>query len=132
MSTIEKTSVRSGPWQEIFAQGVQVGDWLYVTGQVSMDAEGTIVGPDDLAAQVTQAYANVAAVLSEFGADMSNVIDETLFVTDFTRVMADIDDVMAARNAAFGGRAEVTQTMVEVAALVMPELMIEIKCVAHL
>ncbi|MCP4627031.1 MAG: RidA family protein, partial [bacterium] len=67
-----------------------------------------------------------------FGADMSNIVDETFFVTDMNELFGNIEDVYGAREAAFGGNPEVCQTVVQVVALVQPELKIEIKCVAHL
>jgi enamine deaminase RidA (YjgF/YER057c/UK114 family) len=46
--------------------------------------------------------------------------------------MANADPVFAVRNDAYSGSPEVCQTLVQVSALVMPELKIEIKCIAHL
>ena len=130
--TIEKATFRSGPFQAVFAQGVRVGDQLTLAGQVSMDESGDIVGAGDITAQFAQAYANVKAVLAEFGAEMGNIVDEAIYVTDFSEVMGNLDAIMAARGDAFGGTADVSQTMVEVQGLVFPELMVEIKCVARL
>ena len=77
---IEKKLFRSGPYADLFSQGVQVGNTLYMAGQVAMDEAGGI--PEDLVEQMKLAYQNVAAVLAEFGADMDNIVDETWFVTD--------------------------------------------------
>ena len=77
---IEKKLLRSGPYADLFSQGVQVGNTLYMAGQVAMDEAGGI--PEDLVAQMKLADQNVAAVLAEFGADMDNIVDETWFVTD--------------------------------------------------
>jgi 2-iminobutanoate/2-iminopropanoate deaminase len=98
---------------------------------VSLDEKGKIVGPNDVAAQVRQAYANVAEVLAKFGATMDDVVDETLFVTDIAAVMGNAEEVFRVRAEAYGGEPQVSQTLVQVAALVMPELMVEIKCVAY-
>ncbi|HBQ10651.1 MAG: RidA family protein [Sandaracinaceae bacterium] len=130
--SIEKKTYRSGPWKDVFAQGVRVGDRLYLAGQVSMDESGAVVGAGDIAAQVRTTYGNIARVLGQFGATMENVVDETLFVTDMAMVMDNLEAVGGARAEAYGGTAEVSQTMVQVAGLVMPELLIEIKCVAQL
>ena len=77
---IDKKLFRSGPYADLFSQGVQVGNTLYMAGQVGMDEAGTT--PEDLLSQMKLAYQNVAAVLAEFGADMDNIVDETWFVTD--------------------------------------------------
>ena len=72
---IEKKLFRSGPYADLFSQGVQVGNTLYMAGQVAMDEASGI--PEDLVEQMKLAYQNVAAVLAEFGADMDNIVDET-------------------------------------------------------
>jgi len=128
--TIEKKTYRSGPYQDFFAQGTQVGDVLYLSGQVGIDRDGNT--PTSIADQTKVAYTNMQDTLSQFGADMSNIVDETFFVTDMHELFGNIEDVYGAREAAYGGNPEVSQTVVQVVALVQPELKIEIKCVAHL
>jgi len=128
--TIEKKTYRSGPYQDFFAQGTQVGNVLYLSGQVGIDRDGDT--PTSIADQTKVAYTNMQDTLSQFGADMSNIVDETFFVTDMNELFGNIGDVYGAREAAYGGNPEVSQTVVQVVALVQPELKIEIKCVAHL
>ena len=121
---------RRGPYAELIAQAVQVGDVIYLSGQVGVDEQGD--APDSLVAQTTLAYEHVKAVLAEFGATLHNVVEETVFVTDMAQTMAQVQEVFAARAAAYGGRPDVTQTLVAVSALVDPAFKIEIKCTAHL
>jgi len=128
--TIEKKTYRSGPYQDFFAQGTQVGNVLYLSGQVGIDRDGNTSA--SIADQTKAAYTNMQDTLSQFGADMSNIVDETFFVTDMDELFGNIEDVYGAREAAYGGKPEVSQTVVQVVALVQPELKIEIKCVAHL
>lgn len=71
-------------------------------------------------------------VLSQFGADMSNIVDETFFVTNMDELMENVEAVYGERESAYGGMPEVSQTVVQVVGLVQPELKIEIKCIAHL
>ena len=127
---IEKKSFRSGPFKDFIAQAVQVDNVLYISGQVGMDAEGN--APASFAEQTELAYQNVKEVLTEFGADMSNIVDETVFVTDMAGFMSEAGEVFKNRATAYGGEPEVTQTLIQITALVRPELKIEIKCVAHL
>lgn len=127
---IDKQTYRSGVYKDLYAQGVKVGNVLYLAGQVGVDEKGKPGA--DITEQTKLAYANIASVLAEFGATMSNVVDETMFVTDVADVMANASTVFAARGEAYGGVPEVCQTVVQVSALVMPALQIEIKCVAHL
>ena len=131
MMATDRQVARFGPFQDFIANGVQVGNALYLSGQVSVDGEGNVVGAGDLAAQVRQAYANVAEVLEKLGATMDDVVDEMWLVTDMQAAMGNIEELFTIRAEAYGKNPEVTQTLIQVAGLVMPELMIEIKCIAH-
>jgi enamine deaminase RidA (YjgF/YER057c/UK114 family) len=128
--TIEKKTFRSGPYQEYFAQGTLVGNVLYMSGQIGVDRDGN--APASIADQAKKAYANMQDVLAQFGADMSNIVDETFFVTDMDEFMGNAEDVYSTREAAYGGNPEVCQTLIQVVALADPKLKIEIKCIAHL
>jgi len=132
MMAKEKEVARFGPFAQAIANGVKKGDALYLSGQVSIDSKGQVVGAGDLAAQVRQAYLNVEEVLGKFGATMDDIVDETWFVTDISSVMGDIEGIFGVRQEAYGGEPQVTQTLIQIGALVMPELLIEIKCIAHL
>lgn len=125
-----KQVVNFGPFQEFFHQGVRVGNTIYLAGQVGIDDEGTVVA-DDVAGQVAQCYANVARILKDLGATMDDIVDETYFVTDVAGLGEHVEGIIAARSGAYGKDVpEVTQTLVEVSALWMPEYKVEIKCVA--
>ena len=128
--SIEKQTFRSGPYKDIFAQGVKVGNILYLAGQVGIGDEGNVGA--DITEQTKLAYSNIRKVLSEFGATMANIVDETMFVTDMGEAMSNADSIFAARLEAYGETPEVSQTLLAVSALVLPKLKIEIKCVAHL
>ena len=110
-----------------YAQSVKVGDTIYVSGQVSHDDDGNIVGQGDMEAQMRQAYANIRKVLSQYGATMDNIVDEILFVTDMNNAFA---AAVKCRNEVFFGSPVVASTIVQIQRLAFPELMIEIKCVA--
>ena len=128
--TIEKKVFRSGPYADLFCQGVRVGETIYLAGQVGTDENGA--APEDLVAQMEHAYVHVQSVLAEYGASMDNVVDETWFVTDIDNTMAKVGDLFAARAEIYGKKPEVSQTLVQVAALVDPSFKIEIKCIACL
>ena len=129
---VDKRVVRYGPFKNVIANAVQVSNVVYLSGQVSVDHAGNFVGVADLVAQVEQSYKNIREVLARLDASLENVVDETWFVTDMDQVMANFQQVYAVREQAYGKIPETTQTLVQVAALAMPELMIEIKCIAHL
>ena len=131
MATIEKQVLRKGPFGELIADAVRVGDTVHLSGAVAVDEKGEPLHPGDLEAQMRQCYRSIEATLGEFDADLSNIVDETWFVTDVESAMANLDSLFGARAEAFGGPPAITQTCVEVSSLVMPGLVIEIKVVAR-
>lgn len=129
---IKKESKNLGmPWEKEYgySQAVKVGDTIYISGQVSHDDEGKIVGRGDMEAQMRQAYANIQEMLKKYGATMDNVIDEVLFVTDMNTAFA---AAVKCRQEVFSGQPVVASTIVQIQRLAFPDLMIEIKCVAKL
>ncbi len=128
--TIDKDSRSLGmPWEEEYgyAQAVKVGDTIYLSGQVSHDDDGNVLGEGDMEVQMRAAYANVGKVLAQYGATMENVVDEMLFVTD-------MDAAFGARvkmkEEVFAGSPVLASTIVQIERLAFPQLMIEIRCVA--
>jgi enamine deaminase RidA (YjgF/YER057c/UK114 family) len=108
-----------------FAMGVQVGDTVYVSGHVSQDENGNVVGEGDMAAQTRQVFASIEAVLAESGATMEDVVKITTYITDMSRYA----EFSAARAAVFpnAGMASATIAGVE---LVRPEFLVEVEAIA--
>jgi len=131
MGINKETKSLGMPWEKEYgyAQAVKVGDTLYLSGQVSHDDEGKIVGLRDMEAQMRQAYANIKKVLAEYGATMDNVVDEILFVTDMDIAFA---AAVKCRREVFSGTPIVASTIVQIQRLAFPDLMVEIRCVAKL
>src|ERR671939_1056425 len=112
-----------------YSQAVKVGDTIYVSGQVSHDDKGNIVGPGNMEMQMRQAYANIQKVLAQYGATIDNIVDEVLFVTDMDAAFA---AAVKCRPEIFSGTPVVASTIVQIQRLAFPNLMIEIRCVAKL
>ena len=118
------------PWEKEYgySQAVKVGDTIYLSGQVSHDDKGDILGEGDMEVQMRAAYANIGKVLAQYGATMDNVVDEILFVTD-------MDAAFAARvkmkQEVFSGSPVLGSTIVQIQRLAFPQLMIEIRCIAR-
>jgi 2-iminobutanoate/2-iminopropanoate deaminase len=108
---------------------VKVRDTIYVSGQVSHDDRGNIVGRGDMEAQMRQAYTNLQKVLAQYGATVENIVDEILFVTDMDTAFA---AAVKCRQDIFSGTPVVASTIVQIQRLAFPELMIEIRCVARI
>ena len=129
--TINKEAKSLGmPWEKEYgyAQSVKVEDTIYVSGQVSHDETGKIVGRGDMEAQMRQAYINIQKVLAQYGATMNNIIDETLFVTDMD---AAFSAAVKCRENVFSGIPVVASTIVQIQRLAFPDLLIEIRCIAR-
>ena len=88
MAISKETKSLNMPWEQEYgySQAVKVGDTIYLSGQVSHDDKGNIVGLGDMEMQMRQAYANVQKVLAQYGATMANIVDEVLFVTPLLMV----------------------------------------------
>jgi len=118
------------PWEEEYgySQAVKVGDTIYLSGQVSHDDKGNVLGEGDMEVQMRATYANVEKVLAQYGATMENVVDEIVFVTD-------MDAAFAARvkmkQEVFSGSPVLASTIVQISRLAFPQLMIEIRCIAR-
>lgn len=82
MTINKETKSLDMPWEKEYgyAQAVKVGDTIHVSGQVSHDDKGNIVGRGDMEVQMRQAYENIRKLLTQYGATLNNVVDETLFV----------------------------------------------------
>jgi 2-iminobutanoate/2-iminopropanoate deaminase len=108
-----------------FTDAVRAGGFLYVSGIIGVDAEGRLVGGDDVVAQTRQVFENMRAVLSAAGSAFDDVVKVTIFLTD-------VDDrplINPLRQEVFGG-ARPASTLVEVPRLAVDGAKVEIECVA--
>jgi 2-iminobutanoate/2-iminopropanoate deaminase len=114
-------------WHETYAisQAHRVGELVFTSGQAAIAPDGSLVGAGDFAAQAEQTMENLAAVLRAAGSSLERVFKVTIYVTD----MANFEQVVALRRRWFSAPWP-SDTIVEVAALGLPELMIEIEAVA--
>jgi enamine deaminase RidA (YjgF/YER057c/UK114 family) len=125
-------SERLGPPLGMYSHGMvaPAGEIVVVAGQVGVDAAGKVVGPGDVVAQTRQAFANIAAVLEAAGASMRDVIRLQTFLI----YRSDIDGFMQARREVFPGYypdgVYPPNTLLVVANLVRPELLVEIEAMA--
>ena len=132
------------PWEDQYgyAQAVKVDDTIYVSGQLSHDEEGNVVGAaplDDngkisdhsnMETQMRQTYVNAKKILSEFGATMDNVVEEVVYVTDMDKAM---EVAGAVRKEAYGSeKPQVASTIFVTPRLAFPTQLIEIKFTAKL
>ena len=127
---MNKKLYRTGPYADFFSQGVQVGNVLTLAGQLGDNEDGSV--PDDIKGQMINCYNSIKNVLSEFGATLDNVIDETWFVTDVDECMENVSDIFDERESIYGCKPEVSQTLIGISALVQPQYKLEIKVIAYI
>ena len=107
--------------------GIQVGDTLYVSGHVAVDASGNLVGEGDCEAQTRQVFTNIQAVVKAVGGSMDNVVKITCFLTD----VANYPAYSKVRAEIFPSNPPASSTVI-VAGLVRPELLVEVEAVVNL
>ena len=130
MSTVEHPRAEGLLANPAFSQVVVATGkrMIYTAGQVSIDERGRLVGADDLAAQTTQAMHNVGLALAAAGASFANIVKITTYVVNYQPEHRTI--IGKARAPFFEGGMPPASTLVGVAALALPEWLVEIEAIA--
>lgn len=110
-----------------YTDAVLAGKTLYVSGCVAFNAAGNVVGKGDVAEQARQALANLGQVLAAAGATPADVVKVTVYL----RRVDDRPKINPLRQEFFGEHRPAS-TLVEVSALVHPDLLVEVDAVAVL
>lgn len=111
-----------------FAQAIKTGNTLYISGCVSWDADGNVIGEGDMRAQVVQVYTDIKETLAAHGATFEHVVKENVFTTDMEALEANNNE----RLKFFEGVAAPASTWIGCACLADPGLLVEIECIAVL
>jgi enamine deaminase RidA (YjgF/YER057c/UK114 family) len=112
------------PWP--YSHGWKVGNLLFIAGQVALDEELRLIGPGDAEEQTRQVWRNIKAVVEKAGGKLSDVVRVATYVAD----IADIAAIMEARREFFPDGDYPVATMVEVAKLGLPGLLLETEAMA--
>lgn len=119
----EKVATTDGTW----AQCTRKGKLLFISGQISLDARGDLVGKDNFEKQAVQALDNLAGMLEVAGAGLADLMMITVFVTDM-----DNRPIFARVRSKYLKENPPASTIVEIKRLCMDELLIEVNGIALL
>ena len=109
-----------------YSHAVKIGDDLKISGAVSMDDEGNLIGAGDMDLQMRNCYSDLEKILTHYGYTFDDVIAENVYTTD----MAEFIRVSGYRNTIYKKHFP-TGTWLEVKGLALPDQMIEIDMEAH-
>lgn len=119
-------------WDRDFplTQMIRTGDYLWLSGQVAFDEQGQIVGAGDLPAQARQVFSNMQQVLAMVGCDLTSVVRLTNYFTVPLNDIAVTKRYWEVRNEFFGNHRPASTGM-QVAALMTPEMLLEVDAIAY-
>ena len=105
---------------------VNTGKLVYISGQVSLDKAGNLVGKDDFRAQVRQIFEKLKAAVAAAGEDFNHVIKLNYYVVDLSR----LQDLREVRDEFVNTHNPPASTLVQVAKLARPEFLVEVEAIA--
>jgi len=124
----KRLNISSGAkWEDVvgYSRAVRMGNLVEVAGTTAVDENGEAVGKGDAYAQTRFVIAKIEKSLVKAGATLKDVVRTRMFVTDIARW----EEVGRAHGEAFRD-IKPAATMVEVKALISPELLVEMEATA--
>ena len=116
------------PPPEPYSHAIRCGDTLYVAGQVAFDENNQVVGTGDPGVQAERVWHNIRLAVEAAGGTLADVVKITIFLKDVRHAPAEI----SVREGLFEPGRYPVCTLVQVANLGLPALLMEVDAVAHL
>jgi enamine deaminase RidA (YjgF/YER057c/UK114 family) len=116
------SSGRPNEEQTGYSRAVRVGNMVFVAGSTALNEKGGVDHPGDMYAQTVAAIRTIEAALGKAGASLEDVVRTRLFVTDISR-RAEVSRA----HREFFGTIRPASTLVEISALVHPDMLVEVE-----